>query len=89
MASPLRSRADALASAGREADALRTLRQVALDNPRDPDPWIRIATFQLNVLGSPTAALDAVANGLTLDPHSPTLLRIRESATRLESSQAP
>jgi O-antigen ligase len=86
---PLYARADALAAMGRPVDALRALRQVALDNPRDPDPWIRIATFQLGVLDSPAAALDAVAAGLAVDPHSPTLMRVRVSASRLLSSQAP
>lgn len=68
---PLYARAAALADLGRTPAALRTLREAVLDRPRDPDAWIRIATFQLDTLGSPERALEMVAQAQRVDPHSP------------------
>jgi hypothetical protein len=68
---PLYARAAALADLGRTPAALRTLRQAVLERPRDPDAWIRIATFQLDTLGSPERALEMVAQAQRVDPHSP------------------
>jgi hypothetical protein len=78
---PLYAKADALAELGRDADALRTFGQVAREHPRDPDPWVRIAVFQLNALDSPEHALEATEVGLRLDPHSKILARVQGDAT--------
>jgi Tetratricopeptide repeat len=87
---PLYAKADALAALDRPADALRTFRDVALDHPRDPDPWVRIASFQLNALDLPREALDSVAIGFDRDNHSQTLAQIRDEATaRLAGSTSP
>ena len=68
---PIYARAAALADLGREPAALRALRRAVLERPRDPDAWIRIATFQLDTLGSPERALEMVAQAQRVDPHSP------------------
>lgn len=68
---PLYAKAAALADLGRAPAALRTLRQAVLERPRDPDAWIRIATFQLDTLGSPERALEMVAQAQRVDPLSP------------------
>ncbi|MEX2412887.1 MAG: O-antigen ligase family protein, partial [Thermoleophilaceae bacterium] len=57
---PLYARAAALGEQGRDAAALATLRQAVLEHPRDPQAWLRIATFELG-LGAPRAALEMVA----------------------------
>jgi O-Antigen ligase len=75
---PLYAKADALADIGREADALRTFGEVAREHPRDPDPWVRIAVFQLDVLGSPEQALKAVEFGFLRDGRSQTLSHVRD-----------
>ncbi|MEX2024474.1 MAG: tetratricopeptide repeat protein, partial [Thermoleophilaceae bacterium] len=51
---PLYARAAALGEQGRDAAALATLRQAVLEHPRDPQAWLRIATFELG-LGAPRA----------------------------------
>jgi len=68
---PLYARAVALADLGRAPAALRALRQAVLEHPRDPDAWLRVATFQLDTLGSPERALEMVARAQQVDPLSP------------------
>lgn len=79
-ADPLYARADALAALDRRADALRALRQAALDHPRDPTPWVRIASFQLHVLNAPNLALRTATAAFKLDPYSQTLPSVRDEA---------
>jgi tetratricopeptide (TPR) repeat protein len=77
---PLYASAAALADLGRAPAALRTLRRAVLERPRDPDAWIRIATFQLDTLGSPERALEMVAQAQRVDPHSPVATTVAERA---------
>jgi hypothetical protein len=84
---PLYVRADALADLGRRADALRALRQAAVENPRDPEPWLRISLFELHVLDEPKAATEATLVGLKVDPHSEILRRVNaEAAARIQQT---
>lgn len=74
------ARAAALGRLGRDAEALATLREAALDRPRDPEAWLKLATFELHTLDSPQAALRMVDVALRLDPHSTAAIAVRESA---------
>jgi tetratricopeptide (TPR) repeat protein len=87
---PLYAKADALADMGRLASALRTYAQVAREHPRDPDPWVRIATFQLYRLDDPARARETVSASFTLDEQSQALSRVlREAEARLRADGAP
>lgn len=77
---PLYVEAWALADLGRSGDGLSALREAVLEHRRNPEAWVRIATFELNELDSPRTALDMVAVALRLDPHSITAVSVRERA---------
>lgn len=77
---PLYAIASTLADQGLNAQALATLRQAVLAQPRDPTPWLRIATFWLYDRGSPERALEAAGVGAVLDPQSQALAIVRDQA---------
>jgi O-antigen ligase len=80
---PLYAKADALADSGRPAAALRAYAEVVREHPRDPDPWVRIATFQLYRLDSPAEARETAEAAFRLDPQSQALSRVlREAIAR-------
>ncbi|HEX2070696.1 MAG TPA: hypothetical protein VHF90_03490, partial [Thermoleophilaceae bacterium] len=51
--------------------------------PRDPDPWLRIATIQLDRRDAPAPALAAAEQALRRDPHSARILALRDRAAQL------
>jgi hypothetical protein len=74
-ANPLSSRplfveAEIEAGAEREDAAARALERAALRFPGDPQTLLRLASFQLETLNRPRAALQTVAAVLYLDPFS-------------------
>ena len=85
---PLYAKADALADMDRPGDALRAYAEVAREHPRDPDPWVRIATFQLYRLDSPTEARETVDKAFRLDPRSQALSQVLRDAIAAQQGSA-
>lgn len=56
--------------AGREAEAAQTLERAVVEHAGEPEAWLRLATFQLEVLDRPDAALETLRGALYLDPRS-------------------
>jgi tetratricopeptide (TPR) repeat protein len=75
---PLYVKAFVLTEQHRLVEALRTLTRAVERRARDPDPWLRLATFQLDSLGSPERALRAAQEALRLDPHSEAAVGVRD-----------
>lgn len=80
---PLYPLALALADLDRERAALAVLRRAAADRPRDPEPWLQIATLQLDRRSAPEPALAAVAQAFQRDPFSRRALALRDRANQL------
>ncbi len=80
---PLYAESAALADLGRNAAALGKLRRAILAHPRDPDPWLRAASFELYALDSPATALPMVNAAFRLDPYSSAAAALRDRATAL------
>ncbi|HUR86473.1 MAG TPA: O-antigen ligase family protein [Solirubrobacteraceae bacterium] len=56
--------------AGRKFEAQRALKDAVALQPENPDTWLRLAQFELDVNERPRAALTAIAPALYLDPRS-------------------
>jgi O-antigen ligase len=84
---PFYAAATALAAIDRERAAIASLRRAAAERPRDPEPWLRIATLQLDRRGAPSAALTSSEQALLRDPHSAHAIAIRDRASQLLAEQ--
>ncbi|MFL5820515.1 MAG: hypothetical protein ACJ76S_07525 [Solirubrobacteraceae bacterium] len=72
-AEPLYQWAQVESRAGHKAFAVRILQQAVRLQPRNPDTWQALATFQLNTMHNPSAAFAALRAAVQLDPRSPLL----------------
>jgi len=83
--------ADALAAIDRPREAIASLRRAANERSRDPEPWLRIATIQLDRRDAAAAALAAAEQALRRDPYSGQAAAIRNRAGQLlaERDAAP
>jgi tetratricopeptide (TPR) repeat protein len=72
-AQPLYQWAQVESRAGHRAFAVRILQQAVRLQPRNPDTWQQLASFQLNTMNNPSAAFAALRAALQLDPRSPLL----------------
>lgn len=79
-AEPSYAIAAALDALDRPRAAIVNLRRAAAERPRDPDPWLRIATLQLDRLDAPRRALAAAEQALRRDPHSARAVAARDAA---------
>jgi hypothetical protein len=70
------------ASAGRNSAARRALEQAVRLQPSNPDPWTRLAEFELNTLKRPKVALTAIRPALYLDPRSSDAVAVFLAAQR-------
>ncbi|HWI07750.1 MAG TPA: O-antigen ligase family protein [Solirubrobacteraceae bacterium] len=70
------------ASAGRKFAARRALEQAVRLQPSNPDPWVRLAEFELNTLRRPKVALTAIRPALYLDPRSSDAVAVFLAAQR-------
>lgn len=77
---PRYAKASAFATLGRDGAALLELRRAVGDRPRDPNAWLRIATFALHTLDSPRLAAAAAGRALAADPHSRLATGVRQQA---------
>ncbi len=80
---PFYAAADALAAIDRPRQAIASLRRAAAERSRDPEPWLRIATIQLDRGDSAVAALAAAEQALRRDPYSAQAAAIRDRAGQL------
>ncbi|HEX2161620.1 MAG TPA: hypothetical protein VHF88_07350, partial [Thermoleophilaceae bacterium] len=80
---PRYATAVALADLDREQTAIAVLRATAADRPRDPAPWLRIATIELDRRDAPAPALAAAEQALRRDPHSARIVATRDRAAQL------
>jgi hypothetical protein len=87
-AEPVYAIALALEDLGRPRAAAMALRDVAADRPRDPDPWLRLATLELDGRDDPSAALAAAERALRRDPQSRQAAGLRDRANRLLAERA-
>jgi cytochrome c-type biogenesis protein CcmH/NrfG len=53
--------------------------------PSNPDPWVRLAQFELNTLHRPRVALTAIRPALYLDPRSSDAVAVFLAAQRQTS----
>lgn len=65
---PLLVRAAVQDSAGDTKDALATLESSVIEQPSNPQLWIKLADYELNRMRDPRAALQALRAALYLDP---------------------
>jgi hypothetical protein len=87
-AEPLYAEAAALAAQDRYRAALLAFRQAAEDRPRDPQPWVRIATFALHTLDSPQLALEATRRAHEIDPYSQSASAVHDRAQAVLAQRA-
>ena len=69
-------------AAGRKSVARRALEQAVRLQPDNPDPWVRLAQFELNTLKRPKVALAAIRPALYLDPRSSDAVAVFLAAQR-------
>jgi Tfp pilus assembly protein PilF len=74
-------------STGRMAAARRLYRQAVRSQPSNPEPWMRLAQFELTA-GRPRAAVKALGPALYLDPRSPTVQQTYLDARRQGAQRA-
>jgi O-antigen ligase/polysaccharide polymerase Wzy-like membrane protein len=74
------------ASAGRDSAARRALEQAVRLQPSNPEPWVRLAEFELNTLKRPKVALAAIRPALYLDPRSSDAVAVFLAAQRQDSA---
>jgi hypothetical protein len=79
---PFYAAAAALTAIGHDRQAIASLRRAASDRPRDPEPWLRIATIDLD-RQAPAAALAAAERALRRDPYSAQIVAIRDQTSAL------
>jgi hypothetical protein len=65
---PLLVRAAVQDSAGDHRDALLTLEAAVIQQPSNPQLWMKLADYQLNTMHQPAAALQSLRAALYLDP---------------------
>ena len=82
-AEPLYARAEVLDLAGRSTAAYHALERAVIEHPRDPDAWLRLARFELDVLDVPTRAIQSAGGALHADPYS-----LKASGVQQEATQA-
>jgi hypothetical protein len=70
------------ASAGRNFAARRALEEAVRLQPANPEPWLRLAEFELNTLQRPKVALTAIRPALYLDPRSSDAVAVFLAAQR-------
>lgn len=83
---PFYAAADAFVAIDRPREAIASLRRAADERSRDPEPWLRIATIQLD-RGNAGAALAAAEQALRRDPHSTQVIAIRDRADQLLAAE--
>ncbi len=81
-AEPLYTRADVLEIAGRRTEAYRALEQAVIEHPRDPDTWVRLARFELDVLDLPDRAIASAGGALRAFRYSRKASQLQQDATR-------
>jgi tetratricopeptide (TPR) repeat protein len=73
-------------AAGRKFAARRALEQAVRLQPANPDTWLRLAQFELDVLHRPRVALTAIRPALYLDPRSSDAVAVFLAAQRQTSA---
>ncbi|HWC27710.1 MAG TPA: O-antigen ligase family protein [Solirubrobacteraceae bacterium] len=79
---PLYTLATIESAAGRRNAARRALERAVRLQPSNPDPWLRLAEFELNTLRRPKVALTAIRPALYLDPRSSDAVAVFLAAQR-------
>jgi tetratricopeptide (TPR) repeat protein len=69
-AQPLYLTATVLSEQGRLTDAYRMLERAVIEHPRDPETWLRLATFELDRLDLPERALSTLEGARRADRRS-------------------
>ena len=81
-AEPLYARADVLEIAGRRTAAYRALERAVIEHPRDPDTWLALGRFELDVLDLPGRALASGGGALRAYRYSEKGSQLQRDATR-------
>lgn len=81
-ADPLYARADVLDLAGRSTAAYRALELAVIEHPRDPETWLRLARFELDVLDLPARAVQSAGGALRVDRYSRKGSALQQEATQ-------
>lgn len=77
---PLFVTATVLAEAGRPKAAYQVLEQAVLEHPRDPETWLRLASFELDRVDLPARALSTLQGASAIDPQSTRIPPLRQRA---------
>lgn len=85
---PLYAQAAAYAGQGKLGLAYRTYEIAILEHPRDPDAWLRLASFELD-LDLPERALATLDGALLVDPRSLRIPLLRTAAQTATAAPAP
>jgi hypothetical protein len=73
-------------AAGRKFEARRALEDAVHLQPANPEPWQRLAEFELDILNRPRVALTAIRPALYLDPRSSDAVAVFLAAQRKTSA---
>jgi hypothetical protein len=73
-------------AAGRKFEARRALEDAVQLQPANPEPWQRLAEFELDILNRPRVALTAIRPALYLDPRSSDAVAVFLAAQRKTSA---
>jgi cytochrome c-type biogenesis protein CcmH/NrfG len=79
---PLYALATIETAANRNSAARRAFEQAVRLQPANPDPWVRLAEFELTTLQRPKVALTAIRPALYLDPRSSDAVAVFLAAQR-------
>ncbi|HEV2775656.1 MAG TPA: tetratricopeptide repeat protein, partial [Solirubrobacteraceae bacterium] len=79
---PLFTLATIETAAGRNPAARAALGDAVRLQPDNPDPWLRLAEFELNTLRRPAVAMKAIRPALYLDPRSSDAVAVFLAAQR-------
>ncbi|MEA2129909.1 MAG: hypothetical protein QOJ85_2800, partial [Solirubrobacteraceae bacterium] len=74
-------------AAGRKFAARAALEQAVHVQPANPDTWLRLAQFELDVLHRPRVAMTAIRPALYLDPRSSDAVAVFLAAQRKTSAR--
>ena len=86
---PLYAKAAVLSAADREVAAYRNLARAVIEHPRDPDTWLRLATFELDTLDLPRRAIETAKGAFRLDPYNrQSVLLTRRAVKKLGADAA-
>ena len=85
---PLYAQAEVYDQEGEIGLAYRTYEIAIMEHPRDPEAWLRLASYELS-LGLPERTLATLQGAIRVDPFSPRVPLLAKTAQRAAAALAP